>query len=218
MDSVIKLPHRLLRSRPVMRSRRVNRCLLAVVSGIVSVTAFLSVAPETKHFAVAHAASVLESRFDRALPGDKPVTGIVILGGSSVPRAEATLMLARRYPEAVIVGSGPSAVEQAVLLPELRSRLIIDTRPRATFENAFFSKDVARPKPGERWIIVTSAVHMPRAVGAFRAVGFDVEAWPVDDTPRHLPHLTEMVGHEMVGLAWYWLRGRSASLFPGRAS
>lgn len=187
------------------------------MSGIVSLTAFLCVAPETKHVAVAHAASILESRFDRALPGDKPVTGIVVLGGN-LPRAEAAVILARHYPDARIISSGPGAVERAVLLTELGSRPIIDTRPQTTFENAFFSKDVARPKHGERWIIVTSAVHMPRAVGAFRAVGFDVEPWPVDDTPEHMPHLTEWVQHEVVGLAYYWLRGRSASLFPGRAS
>ena len=36
------------------------------------------------------------------------------------------------------------------------------------------------PKPGERWLLVTSAFHMPRSVGLFRKAGFPVEAYPVD--------------------------------------
>jgi uncharacterized SAM-binding protein YcdF (DUF218 family) len=39
---------------------------------------------------------------------------------------------------------------------------------------------LAAPKPGERWLLVTSAYHMPRAVGLFRKVGFAVEPYPVD--------------------------------------
>ena len=31
---------------------------------------------------------------------------------------------------------------------------------------------LADPKPGERWLLVTSAFHMPRAIGTFRAAGF----------------------------------------------
>ena len=46
----------------------------------------------------------------------------------------------------------------------------IENRARSTFENAR-----VRPRAGERWLLVTSATHMPRAVGAFRSVGFDVE-------------------------------------------
>jgi uncharacterized SAM-binding protein YcdF (DUF218 family) len=37
-----------------------------------------------------------------------------------------------------------------------------------------------QPKPGERWLLVTSAAHMPRAIGCFRRAGFAVEACPVD--------------------------------------
>ncbi len=47
-------------------------------------------------------------------------------------------------------------------------------------ENATFSRAVADPKPGERWLLVTSAFHMPRAIGTFRQAGFPIEAYPVD--------------------------------------
>ena len=36
------------------------------------------------------------------------------------------------------------------------------------------------PKSGERWLLVTSAYHMPRSVGLFRKAGFAVEPYPVD--------------------------------------
>ncbi|MFX8270396.1 ElyC/SanA/YdcF family protein, partial [Acinetobacter baumannii] len=41
-------------------------------------------------------------------------------------------------------------------------------------------KALVKPKPGERWLLVTSAYHMPRSVGLFRKAGFPVEAYPVD--------------------------------------
>ena len=60
------------------------------------------------------------------------------------------------------------------------ARVMIEDRSRTTFENAVFSRALANPKPGERWLLVTSAWHMPRSVGVFRKAGFDVTAYPVD--------------------------------------
>ena len=61
-----------------------------------------------------------------------------------------------------------------------KSRLMMERRSRNTQENAEFSKALAAPKPGERWLLVTSAFHMPRSVGLFRKAGFAVEPYPVD--------------------------------------
>ena len=61
-----------------------------------------------------------------------------------------------------------------------KSRLIMERRSRNTLENAEFSKALVAPKPGERWLLVTSAFHMPRSVGLFRKAGFAVEPYPVD--------------------------------------
>ena len=79
----------------------------------------------------------------------------------------------------------------------------------------------------ERWLLVTSAHHMPRAVGAFRRAGFEVEAYPVDWRTRGPEDLarpfriasdglkrTDTAVHEWVGLVIYWLSGRSSELFP----
>ena len=56
----------------------------------------------------------------------------------------------------------------------------MERRSRNTQENAEFSKAIANPKDGERWLLVTSAFHMPRSVGLFRKAGFAVEPYPVD--------------------------------------
>ena len=60
------------------------------------------------------------------------------------------------------------------------ARIIAEEQSRNTVENAVFSMLLAMPQPGERWLLVTSGYHMPRAMGVFRQAGFPVEAYPVD--------------------------------------
>ena len=148
--------------------------------------------------------------------------------------------LARRYPAARIVYSGgngslfggtPEAPAAAALLETFgvpKARLIVEDRSRNTFENAVYSKALVVPKPGERWLLVTSGYHMPRSIGAFRKAGFDVEAYPVDyrtGGPRDLLvpfddvsgglRRTDTAAREWIGLVAYWLSGQSSALFPG---
>ncbi len=61
-----------------------------------------------------------------------------------------------------------------------RSRIGFDDRSRNTYENAVESAKALHPQPGQKWILVTSAFHMPRAKALFEAQGFEVLAWPVD--------------------------------------
>src|SRR5262249_4612809 len=82
--------------------------------------------------------------------------------------------LARRYPNARILFSGGSAAlidgdaEAKFALPLLeslgvaRDRITLEDHSRNTVENAVYSKAIVQPKPGERWLLVTSAYHMPR--------------------------------------------------------
>jgi uncharacterized SAM-binding protein YcdF (DUF218 family) len=149
--------------------------------------------------------------------------------------------LVRQYPQARIIYSGGDARlvikggNEAQYAADLfdslgipRSRIIAESKSRNTVENARLSKALAQPKPGERWLLVTSAYHMPRAIGAFRAAGFSVEAYPVDWRTRGPIDLvmpmesvtaglrrTDTAVHEWVGLFAYWLTGRSSALFPG---
>jgi uncharacterized SAM-binding protein YcdF (DUF218 family) len=149
--------------------------------------------------------------------------------------------LARRFPNARIVFSGGSAnlifagvPESAFMLDLLesfgipRTRVQLEERSLNTVENARFSKALINPKPGERWLLVTSALHMPRAVGAFRKVGFPVEAYPVDwqtgdwvDVVKgpFWPVIgllrTDLAMKEWIGLFAYWVAGYTPELLPG---
>jgi uncharacterized SAM-binding protein YcdF (DUF218 family) len=183
-------------------------------------------------------------------------TGIISLGGAldtvvSTTRGEVALNeaaermtaiaeLARRFPNARIAFTGGSGriiydgVTEASLAARLfesfgiaKERVVLEDKSRDTDENARFTKELLQPKPAERWLLVTSAHHMPRSVGVFRAVGFPVEAYPVDYRTRGAIDLlrpfsnvgdglrrTDTAAREWVGLVVYWVTGRSAELFP----
>jgi uncharacterized SAM-binding protein YcdF (DUF218 family) len=109
-----------------------------------------------------------------------------------------------------------------------RDRIILEDRSRNTLENAVFSKAIVQPTPGERWLLVTSAFHMPRAIGVFRKADFPVEPYPVDWRTRGAEDMmrpfavmsdglqrSDTAVHEWVGLVVYWLTKRSSELFPG---
>lgn len=200
----------------------------------------------------------LESRFPPWDPSHGAPDGIVVLGGGIATalsrdygetivsvdsgRVIAIARLARAYPNARIVYSGGDAslggngpAEADFLYPLLdsfgvpRERIMLETLSRNTVENAVFSKNLVKPKPGERWLLVTSAQHMPRAIGSFRRAGFDVEAYPVSWHARKRVSLvpSEVLGdglarldfaaHEWIGLVAYWLTGRTSELLPGPA-
>jgi len=197
----------------------------------------------------------LEHRFPPWDPARGAPDGIVVLGGAINPvlsriygatqlsdsAARVTVIpeLARSYPNARIVFSGGDASllanhgrEADYLYPLLdrfgvpRERVILEDRSRNTYENAVFTKELAKPKPGEHWLLVTSASHMPRAIGCFRHVGFPVEAYPVDwrtgTRVRRFPYEQFATGlsaldyavHELTGLLVYRLRGRTDDFFP----
>jgi len=199
----------------------------------------------------------LEQRFPPWDASHGAPDGILVLGGAIAPersearglavftdsadRIIATAELAHRYPNARIVFSGGSAslisgdareadYAGAVFesLGVAKERLTIERRSRNTLENAEFSKALVAPKSGERWLLVTSAFHMPRAVGLFRKAGFKVEPYPVDwrtggradlwrfgtNLDRGLARLDVAV-REWIGLVAYRVTGNTGEFFPG---
>lgn len=109
----------------------------------------------------------------------------------------ATAVLAGRYPDVPVLFTGgngslrglikdrPSESETAErLLLDLGvapDRLLLEPNSRNTTENARFGRQIARPGPNETWVLVTSAYHMPRAMGSFEAAGWPTMIpWPVD--------------------------------------
>ena len=196
----------------------------------------------------------LEDRF--ALPTLPAwIDGVIVLGGAQDSAIEAArgrlavdehterliegLGLALRHPEARLVFSGGSAAinpgeanERRVnerflrILKTDQPRVLYEDRSRNTWENARYTKDLVAPQPGEVWVLVTSAVHMPRSVGIFRRVDFEVTPYPVDyrtgagtawavyfNAAGRLTRLDEAV-REYVGLVAYRLMGRTDALFP----
>jgi uncharacterized SAM-binding protein YcdF (DUF218 family) len=221
---------------------------MAIVCGLGLLTAgFLPLGNALTH--------ILESRFPPWGAARGAPDGIVVLGGAISPRLSvehdepvvdeaagrilALVKLSRQFPSARIIYSGGNAelmggpAEADFLHPLLdnlgvpRERVVLENRSRNTAENAAFSKAIAVPKPGERWLLVTSAAHMPRAIGCFRRVGFVVEAYPVDWrtgaafdfalSRRFSAGLrrTDLAVREWFGLVAYWATGRSSELLPG---
>ncbi|SDK08692.1 MULTISPECIES: YdcF family protein [Bradyrhizobium] len=199
----------------------------------------------------------LESRFPSWDPARGAPDGIIVLGASieadisaahgtpvvrtAPDRIIAAAALALRYPNARVVFTGGSAnllsndAREADFAGEVfeglgiaKSRLTMERRSRNTQENAEFSKALVNPKPGERWLLVTSGYHMPRSVGLFRKAGFPIEAYPVDwrvggrdglfaFSNRALEGLwrTDAGVREWMGLIAYRATGKIDELLPG---
>jgi uncharacterized SAM-binding protein YcdF (DUF218 family) len=195
----------------------------------------------------------LENRFPRPeLPAT--VDGIVVLGGAidlertrapdrpelndAADRLGAFVALARRYPGARLVYSGGSGLVRMpnaheadaarTLLADLGldpARVIFERDSRNTWENAVNAERLAQPRPGETWLLVTSAWHMPRAVGCFRKVGWDVLPYPVDFWGSDAQDWFKFDAHwqlyalaaaerEWIGLLAYHLLGRTDAWLP----
>jgi uncharacterized SAM-binding protein YcdF (DUF218 family) len=199
----------------------------------------------------------LESRFPPWDAARGAPDGIVVLGGSidadlsfahggAVVRAApdrviAAAELANRYPKTRIIFTGGSAnlisndAREADYVTEIfdglgisKERLTLERRARNTQENAELAKALAAPKNGERWLLVTSAYHMPRSVGLFRKAGFAVDPYPVDwhvgrraDLLRFSNVSADGLGRvdvstrEWLGLFAYRLTGKIDTFFPG---
>jgi uncharacterized SAM-binding protein YcdF (DUF218 family) len=197
----------------------------------------------------------LENRFPAVAVSAAPVDGVIVLGGGLDPGLSAARgqyimsdaasrlvyfqLLARAHPGAKLVftgGSGDLLDQEHREAPFARGllremgldpgRVVFEGASRNTFENALFSKELAKPAPGERWLLVTSAYHMPRAVAVFRAVGWDVLAFPVGYRTAGYASLNvlasfaeklralDLAWHEWVGLAAYRLLGKTDDFFP----
>ena len=202
----------------------------------------------------------LESRFPSWDAARGAPDGIIVLGASieadlsvahgtpvvrgAPDRIIAAAALANRYPNARVIFSGGSAnlisndAREADFAGAIfeslgvdKSRLIMERRSRNTQENAEFSKALVAPKDGERWLLVTSAFHMPRSVGLFRKAGFAVEPYPVDWRVGGRDDLmvfsnvaieglgrTDLAVREWIGLIAYRVAGKIDEFLPGPAS
>ncbi|HEY9080864.1 YdcF family protein [Magnetovibrio sp.] len=201
------------------------------------------------------AVNKLEDRFStvRDYPGS--VAGILVLAGSvntvmtrerdqvavggNIERLTEFMRLARAHPEAklVYVGGQGRLFDRKPSEAEVAERFLRETgldttkvwfedRSRNTEEGALMS--YRQLQPGDQpWVLITSARHMPRAVGLFRKAGWTVLAHPTDyltlpgepqtwapTWPGGLGFANEAL-YEWAGLAFSWLRGKIDEPFPG---
>lgn len=234
----------------VLLATRWRRAGLRMVIGAVVLLAMVGLLPVGTF--LIHG---LESRFPQWDAARGTPDGIIVLGNAISPKLSsafgepvfsgsgsrmlAMAKLARAYPNARIIYSGGDASlfdngvrETDFVYPALeslgiaRERVQLETQSRNTAENAAFTKLLVKPKLGERWLLVTSARHMPRAIGCFRKADFRVEAYPVGwwaadaldvqwgrglaDGLKRL----DAAAYEWIGLLAYRLSGRTAELFP----
>jgi uncharacterized SAM-binding protein YcdF (DUF218 family) len=177
-------------------------------------------------------AGPLEFRF--APSGSQaPPDGIIFLSGSGLGGVAAVAALSQDYSKARLIFSGfratnPASFKIFTRLGGEPARIIyIEPRPRTTAEDALYAAALLKPKTNERWMLVTSALHMPRAVGCFRVAGFQVDPYPVEFTTAQshpfagftpgsaaLVHV-DMTAKEWIGLIAYRLMGKTDALFPG---
>jgi uncharacterized SAM-binding protein YcdF (DUF218 family) len=180
--------------------------------------------------------SPLEYRFFPFPQADSQATpdGIILLAGGRIDGIFAASALSQNYPKARLIFSGFVATDPTdkfllktfALLGGDPARVYMEPRPRTTSEDALYTAAVLKPKPTERWLLVTSALHMPRAVGCFRAAGFQVEPYPAEfKTARSYPFAgfapgsealsnLDTAAKEWVGLVAYRLLGKTDALFP----
>ncbi|HUE63644.1 MAG TPA: YdcF family protein [Rhizomicrobium sp.] len=191
----------------------------------------------------------LENRYPRP-PWPARVDGVLVLGSgfdvnilrkrhapqanAGVNRLVAAMAVARHYPAARVVFTGGSGVligaENAesvtarYVFSELgleSGRLLLEPKARNTYENILFAKELAKPKPGEVWLLDTAAIDLPRAMAVARKLRWPLIAWPSDyiTTPRDAGarffdisdnlRLTDYAAHEWIGLLAYRLSGRA---------
>lgn len=174
--------------------------------------------------------------------------GVVVLGGAlsysklwtehnrvalndQAERMTEAVALMRRYPHLRLLftgGSGSvladeqSEAQRAQLFFDTmgveRARVVYESRSRNTYENALFSAAVDGIDNKKPWLLLTSAFHMPRAMGVFVRTGWNATPWPVDyrATSHHSwfefslhdgPQLWELALHEWLGFYAYRLAG-----------
>lgn len=231
-----------------------RRLGIGVLSFAVAVLLFLSLTPAAYWMTLP-----LELRFPRIDHVDQPPDGIIVLGGANEyepeygrpnlvslndagERLTEIPRLAALYPKARILYTGGPVDDLGLIPSEAQAaknlfvqwgiapdRIILEDRSLTTWENAVYSMEVVKPAPGTRWLLVTSAFHMPRAMGVFRKVGWPgLIPYPTDyrapDPAFGIPwdlvasdnlSLVELATKEYFGLLGYWLGGRLSSLFPG---
>jgi len=172
--------------------------------------------------------------------------GILILGGAT------SHVLYKEFNQVSVNGSAERLIESVKIIKEFKNskiifsgglghsesakffykkmeintdRIIFENKSRNTHENIIFSKDIANPKNNEKWLLITSAYHMKRALNIGLKNDWDFIPYAVDFKTRKkykfkpsfnfLYNLNSFhqASHEWLGLISYYLMGRTSEIF-----
>ena len=146
------------------------------------------------------------------------VDGILVLGGSvewqisreqgqlnlnaAAERMTAAVALAKRYPEAQLVLTGvyrdtlpadlvaSGGIQGMFTGPEFAgSRVTFIGEATSTYQEGLLAVERLQPSSSQTWILVTSAMHMPRAQAVFSTLGWNMIPFPVDYRTPATPRL-----------------------------
>lgn len=198
----------------------------------------------------------LEGRFSdyTNVTDQGPYSGIIVLSGSEKAalsgtynqvhfsnhgeRLTETAKLATMFPALPIIHSGGTRADQggwsendvAKLFFENSGinlkRVRFDDKSYNTYTNAIESEKLIAPTETGKWLLVTSAFHMPRSVAAFQETSINIQPYPVGYMTRLKRQgllnlnasenlmMLDWAVHEYIGLVAYYITGRSSSLYP----
>ena len=107
------------------------------------------------------------------------------------------------------------------------NKVLFESKSNNTYENILFSKKIINPKKNEKWLLITSAFHMSRAMNIAEKLEWEFIPYPVDfrvgrDKIKFVPNFTKILqnfntfnlaSHEIVGLISYYYLGRTSKIF-----
>ena len=174
--------------------------------------------------------------------------GVVVMGGAlsnsklwtehkqvalndQAGRMTAAVTLTQRYPHLKVIFSGgiasvpPTGLTEAERAKQFfdelgvpASAVVYEAGSRNTYENAYYSSLIPGADIQQPWLLLTSAYHMPRSMGVFEKIGWNVTPYPVDyrttsdlswyDYSLHFgPGQWELALHELLGYYVYKMAG-----------
>ncbi|CDZ48990.1 YdcF family protein [Neorhizobium galegae] len=202
------------------------------------------------------ALQALEGRIPKPMQEPQSVSCMIVLGGvlenevttvrggiefnQAADRFVEALRLARNHPQARILISGGDGSISGTYEGEAQAaerffsafgipadRLVKENASRTTYENTVNTVGLLKALGLDNCLLITSAFHMPRAMGLFRAAGIEVTPWPVDyrtsgivrlsldfTQPALNAQLTTTAAREWMSLMAHYLTGRIGEIFP----
>lgn len=217
------------------------RKLVGVGAALFVILGFLPIGPNLIVY--------LERQYGNTVPPPYDLTGIIVLGGvingersethqqvslnDYAERITEMIRLSQIYPQARVVFSGGTGVltqgspkeseKVRILLKDMNispERFEYEAQSRNTYENMTESFALVRPQPEDKWLLVTSAFHLPRSVGVFKKGGWNVIPYPAGylEDGEYIWHPTldvlgnfyklQVASKEIVGIIAYSLTGK----------